>query len=127
MFSRRSIVDFQGVIRNKLDLLCEKIAQYKAIGRTFSLLDAWTCFAGDVITEYCFGTSYDHLQSPNFKENFHETLMAVSEAGHLTLQFPWIHPLMRAMPDWFVSKTRPLLRLLKVFQRVSATRGKLRQ
>jgi hypothetical protein len=59
MFSKRAIVNFQPVIREKLELLCKYIAKYKDTGSVFNVLDAYVAFAGDVITEYAFGIGYN--------------------------------------------------------------------
>lgn len=53
---------------------------------------AWNAYAGDVITQYSFGFNYNHLGSDDFEKSFHDAFMAVSEFGHLTLQFPWMTP-----------------------------------
>lgn len=91
-FSKRNIGEFQSVIREKVELLCKNIAKCKSNGKEFRLNIAFSAFAGDVITQYALGMCYDHLDSPGFTESFHEAFMAVSEFGHVALQFPWVHP-----------------------------------
>ena len=44
---------------------------------------------------------------------------AASETGLVTLQFPWMWPIMNNLPDWLVLKMNPLLALLFKCQRVS--------
>jgi len=119
LFSKKRISEFQPVIRRKLDILCSKINSYAQSGGYFKLDRAWTAFSGDVITEYVFGRSYHHLDSPNFEETFHEPFMAASEAGHMTLQFKWLFPLMNSLPDSIVLKIQPLLYLIIQLSRVS--------
>ena len=92
MFSKRSIAKFEPVIRDKVKLMCKGIAATKQTGDILVLSNAFNAFAGDVITEYCFGFCYNHLESPGFKDNFHPAFMAVSAFGHLALQFPLMHP-----------------------------------
>ncbi len=112
LFSKKRISDFQPVIREKLDILCGKIDQYIASGGHFALNRAMTAFSGDVITTYVFGQSYQHLESADFKETFHDPFMAASEAGHMALQFKWIYPMMEALPEWLVLKMQPLIYLI---------------
>ncbi len=38
--------------------------------------------AGDVICEYAFGFSYNHLESPDFEESFHDAFLAVTKFGN---------------------------------------------
>jgi hypothetical protein len=56
-FSKRSIVDFQPVICEKLESLCDKIAKYaEGNGEQVLCLNyAWSAWAGDLITEDAFG------------------------------------------------------------------------
>jgi hypothetical protein len=57
---------------------------------------------------------------PGFSENYYEPMHAACESGMLTLQFPWLWPLMNSLPDAIVLKLQPLLYMLIKFQRVSA-------
>jgi hypothetical protein len=94
MFSKRSILDFQPVIREKLEILCDKIAKYaEGDGEQILCMNyAWSAWAGDLITEYAFGFCYNHLESPGFQESFHEAYMEMTGFGHVAVQFPWVHP-----------------------------------
>jgi hypothetical protein len=78
-----------------VDNLCNKLATYKDSGEPVNMVNAFSALAGDVITDYSFGFGYDSLESTDFKENFHAAFMAVSEFGHVALQFPWVHPVRR--------------------------------
>ncbi|KIW33393.1 hypothetical protein, variant [Cladophialophora immunda] len=121
-FSKRSIVNYQPFIREKIQRLCTKLEQYKEDGRILAINHAFSALAGDVICQYCFGLCYNHLESPNFEESFHDAFMAVSAFGHTTLQFPWVTPLLNALPDSIVDKMNPALHMLLVlkkdFQRI---------
>jgi hypothetical protein len=92
LFSKRSILSFQPVIRDKVEILCKTIAQYKDNGRVLAVNKAFSAFAGDVICEYAFGFCYSHLESPDFEESFHDAFMAMSEFSHVAIQFPWVTP-----------------------------------
>lgn len=102
MFSRKKIVDFQPVIREKVTKLCQKITVFHNEDREFNFGAACQAFTGDVITEYAFANCSNHLDVPNFTETFHDSLMAASEAGHLALQFPIMHKLMDSLPESLV-------------------------
>ncbi|OAL26401.1 hypothetical protein AYO22_04319 [Fonsecaea multimorphosa] len=108
-FSKRSIVDFQPVIRQKIELLSKKLREYKAKDNPVVLSEAFPAFAGDIITEYSFGICYNHLDSPDFSESFHAAFMAVGGFGHVAVQFPWFHPLLNSLPHGFVRKMQPAL------------------
>jgi hypothetical protein len=90
LFSKRAIVNFQPVIREKLGILCKHIARCKESGSVFNV-DAYAAFARDVISKYAFGTGYDHLDLTDFWTSFHDAYMAMSEFSHIAVMFPWIH------------------------------------
>ena len=91
MFSKRAIVNFQTIAREKLEILCNHIAKYKESGSVFNILDAYAAFAGDVITEYAFGIGNDHLDLLDFRGSFYDAYMAMGEFWHVAVMFPWIH------------------------------------
>lgn len=117
LFSKRSIVNFQPIIREKLQILCGKFAQYTEDGRILPIGEAFSAFAGDIITQYSFGFCYNHLESPNFSESFHEAFLAVSAFSATSLQFPWILPLLNSLPDSVAVKFNPPLHMLLVLRR----------
>jgi cytochrome P450 len=94
MFSKRSLLAFQPVVRNKLEILCDKIAQCAEGNgdKVLNLSYAWSAWTGDLICEYSFGFCYNHLESPDFKVSFHEPFIATTGMGHFAVQFPWLHP-----------------------------------
>jgi len=96
MFSKRSIAKFEPVIIDKVELMVKGISEAKNTGEVLVLSNAFSALAGDVITEYCFGFCYNHLDSPGFKNNFHPAFMAVSAFGHLAMQFPLMHPVSKS-------------------------------
>lgn len=120
-FSKKRIVEFQPVIREKVDKLVHKLMQFHDKAAEIDWHKAMTAYVGDVISEYSFGRSYDHLESPGFSENYFEPMHAACESGMLTLQFPWLWPLMNSLPDAIVLKLQPLLYLLIKLQRVGAS------
>ena len=122
-FSKKRITEFQPVIRKKIDKLCQKIAEFHDKDSEFHWHKAMTAYAGDVISEYSFAKSYDHLDSPNFSETWYEPMHAACESGALTLQFPWLWRLMNSLPDAVVLKLQPLLYMLIRLQQV-CTRSK---
>ncbi|KAK5196121.1 hypothetical protein LTR99_008070 [Exophiala xenobiotica] len=110
-FSKRKIMDFQPVIRAKLDTLCSKIAEYAGTDRVLPLHRAWTALTGDVVTEFCFAKAYHHLDSPDFEETFHEPMHAACESSSVLMQFPWLWPIMNSLPDWLVVRVEPKMHM----------------
>lgn len=119
-FSKRKIMDFQPVVQAKLKKLCSKIEDYAATGSVLPLHRAWTAYAGDIITEFCFAKAYDHLESPDFKETFHEPMHAVCQSSTVLMQFPWLWPIMNSLPDWLVVRLEPTMHMHIQVQQVSS-------
>lgn len=61
----------------------------------------------DIISEYSFAKSYDHLDSPEFEETLHEALVAIYVTGHFALHFPVVFPILDMLPEWVVSWGKP--------------------
>lgn len=102
-------MDFQPVVRSKLNKLTIKIEEYVNTDRVLPLHRAWTAFSGDIVTEFCFANAYDHLDSPDFKDTFHEGMHAACESSNVLMQFPWLWPIMNSLPDWLVLKLEPTM------------------
>jgi cytochrome P450 len=109
LFSVKRISDFQPVIRAKTQKLCEKLAEYQKDGRVLPLNRAWMALTTDIITQYAFAKSYDHLNSPNFQAPLQEALVVCDTTGHFALHFPIVFPILDMLPDWFVIKVQPVL------------------
>jgi hypothetical protein len=88
--------------------------------RIFDLGLAFTVFAADVITEYCFGRTLDLVHSPDFAADWVEMVAAPSELSHLVKQCPWIVPVFRRFPQRIVRLIAPGVALLYEIQDVCA-------
>ena len=51
-FSRRSILNFENVVQEKVQLLCDGIAKCKESGEVVTISDGFAAFSGDVVTQY---------------------------------------------------------------------------
>jgi hypothetical protein len=109
MFSMKRISEFEPVIQEKTQKRCGIIEKYQQNGTILSLSRAWMALTTDVITEYAFAKSYNHLDSSNFDNVYHEALIAIYQVGHLALHFPIVFPILDSLPDWFVLKVQPVL------------------
>ncbi|CRG88438.1 hypothetical protein PISL3812_05468 [Talaromyces islandicus] len=108
-FSAKRIVDFQPVIRAKVEKLSRKLVDYASDGRVLPLSRAFMALTTDIITEYAFAKSYDQLDSPDFEDTLHDALVAIYTTGHFALHFPVVFPILDSLPDWLVTKMEPRL------------------
>jgi hypothetical protein len=81
--------------------VCSKIAKYKENEEVIKLQYMWSAFACDVVTTYAFGYNNDQVGSEDFRDNLHDAFLALSEFGHLALQFPWITPVSKVNQSMF--------------------------
>ena len=75
-------------MHEKVEKLSQRVAAYVDSRRILAFNDAFNSFAGDVISSYCFGFSYNQLESPDFRDSFHAAYEAVRKFAHFGLQFP---------------------------------------
>jgi len=61
--------------------------------------------------------SWDHLSSKDFSPLWCQTIKSTAESGHVLKQFPFLFPIIRAMPDWLLGLLQPGMLLLLNFQR----------
>ncbi|KIX97625.1 uncharacterized protein Z520_06403 [Fonsecaea multimorphosa CBS 102226] len=112
LFSRARIVDLQTIIRQKINLLLERIREFRDEEKVLPINRAFMALTGDVVMEYCFSMAYDHLKLPNFEKTLHEPFMAASISGHLSLQCPWVPKLLFSLPESVLVKIEPLYALV---------------
>lgn len=109
-FTPAKVTDFQTVIRTKVDRLCTILQQdfANSPGNNVVAMDrAWVALTTDIITEYSFAKSYDHLENPRFHECLHEALMAIYTTAHLNKHFSFVPSLLDALPEWLVKLVNP--------------------
>lgn len=112
MFSDKRITDFQPMIRSKIDTLCRKL--YSAAtahdgSRPVRINRAWTALVTDIITEYAFARSYDHLEEPDFGATLDDSLKVIYATGQAAVYIPIIFPILSILPDALVVKISPAL------------------
>ena len=102
-------------VQEKIETLCSRLVKHMESGQPANMRLAYSALTGDIITQYCFGFCYNHLESAGFEEAFHEAFGAVAAFGHVALQFPWIHPVLRRMPDsWNIAMNPSLAKMLQL-------------
>ncbi|KAL3296583.1 cytochrome p450 family protein [Colletotrichum asianum] len=105
-FAANKIVEFESVIKTKVDDLCRKLAA-SADGEVVKLDRAFVALTTDTITQYAFGESYDHLDSPGFEKTLYEAFRTIHSVGALGQQFSSVFKILNALPLWFVKATQP--------------------
>ncbi|KAF2868115.1 cytochrome P450 [Massariosphaeria phaeospora] len=120
MFSRRSIIDFIHIIHRHIDTLSTRMQEFEAGQQPMNLTLAFPALTGDIIMDYFFGFNNGQLKNPQF-ESFHEAFMKIGSTGHLATQFPFILPMMNAIPHSITERLQPAAKPLLQFKREMAT------
>lgn len=119
-FSKKSVNELMPVIQAKIDQLCARLEGFKGTGASVNMVHAYSAFTVDVITEYMFARSLDHLKASDFDPSWHEAIMTVSRMFNLAYQFPLTVTLTRLVPEWFVKAYIPSMSVLPELARVIA-------
>lgn len=107
-FSVARINDFQSTIHAKINKLCKILESQYADNDVVALLDrAWTALTTDIITEYAFARSYNHLDNLGFQETMHESLIAIYSITKLAMQFPIVFTVLDNLPGFIVRRFKP--------------------
>ncbi|KAK8090351.1 cytochrome p450 protein [Apiospora hydei] len=71
----------------------------------------------DVITRYAFDTSYGCVEDPGWKHEWPRAMVESTKICHVNKQFPWLIPVMRAVPEGVIGVLSPAVLLLIKFQK----------
>lgn len=109
-FSVAKINGFQPAIHEKVDKLCTIIDNQYANQDVVVRMDrAWMALTTDIIMDYAFAKSYNHLDSQDFKETMDESLIAIYSMTKLAMQFPIIFTILDRLPDSLIRQFKPKL------------------
>jgi hypothetical protein len=107
------------LIRAFIEELCQRFEQFRVTGEPVNTLHAYAALTTDIITSYCFGTSYGCTKDPHWKWEWPQAMVESTQAVHINKQFKWLFPMMQATPEWLVKKINPSVMQIIDFQKVS--------
>lgn len=93
-------------------MLCERLAQALNEGTILELCAVFVALTTDVISDYCFGESYEYLLQRDFKKDWKETMETLAEGGVFRRTVPWLVRLMQRLPHASVLRLMPTMKLL---------------
>jgi Cytochrome P450 len=117
-FSKQAIARLQPMLTFMVEKLCGRIEEFRKSGQPMAMRQVYMCLTTDIVTLYALNRSWNHLDSPDFSPVWVETIKATAAAGHIMKQFPWIFPVIRALPRCVVGAMNPGMLLLLDFQEV---------
>jgi cytochrome P450 len=117
-FSKRSISTIEPLIFSKVELLCRRFEDAIKTKEVIRLDAAYMALTMDIIAQYAYGHSYNHLAEGDFKVSWKESILSVSSNGAFLRQFPWALPIMNAIPLSVLQKINPPASALVEWQRM---------
>ena len=103
-FSKQSVERVQPLIQTKVDTLCERIAEYQAVGKPAIMMHAYSSLTADIISDYTFPEGYNFLDRPEFSHELLDGLMSLGTMCHFIKQFNWLVPILDFMPMWLAQR-----------------------
>lgn len=119
LFSKQSISRLEPTINEMIEKLCFRLSEFKQSGQPVNMKLAYSCLATDVVTLYAFNKCWNYLDHPEFSPEWCATVRATADMGNLTKQFPFLFPVMGALPDMIIGLIFPGMLLLINWRRVS--------
>lgn len=116
-FAKRSVVRLEPRIADKVDTLCTRLADASRTGSVLELNVVFMALTMDVITEYCYGKSYNYLLEPDFKREWKETLEKLFEDAAFRRTVPWMTYMMQRIPQSYILKLVPNLESLITWEK----------
>ena len=116
-FSKQSIRNYSTVIQAAVDKLCFKLQERSKFGKPVNLLHAYSAMTGDIVTGYCFPEAYGLLDKPDCGADFHELFSSGLANVHILKHFPFLLPLLLALPERLVQILVPDLAAIFQWQR----------
>ncbi|KAK8139345.1 Cytochrome p450 [Apiospora sp. TS-2023a] len=120
-FSKQAIAQHvEPQIRSLLAQMCarfESMKQGTGSGEVLDVMRPYAALTTDVITRYAFDTSYGCVEDPVWRYEWPRAMVEGTKSCHLNKQFPWVVPLMRAVPEGIVGIVSPAVLQLINFQK----------
>ncbi|GIJ90380.1 hypothetical protein Asppvi_009334 [Aspergillus pseudoviridinutans] len=106
-FSRKAIKNLEPLIDNKLAQL-QKRFQAAYLDSTVLHLDvAFSALVSEVVTHYCYGSSYGFLENDDFSSSITSAIDAISCSAPINKLLPSLATLARLLPEWIMTKFQP--------------------
>ncbi|KAM0805978.1 cytochrome P450 [Usnea florida] len=108
-FSKASVYQLEPTVQTIVEKLESRLNAIRGSGTVINLVDVFVSLTADIIVQYAFAKPYNLIDSPDFAPFWHKGMMDGSEASHTFKQFGWLEPMVRRIPQGFVTMMSPQL------------------
>ncbi|KAH6662817.1 cytochrome P450, partial [Halenospora varia] len=98
MFSKREVNDFEPMIHEKVELLCQEMQKQLSGTQPTEMRTNYLALTTDTLCSYAFEDSLDLLKHRKKAINWQKTIKAVAVLTPLARQFTWIIPVALKLP-----------------------------
>ncbi|MCJ1432263.1 hypothetical protein MMC27_001619 [Xylographa pallens] len=106
-FSKQNIRRLEPVIRSRVEKLCSRFKEAQKGGEPVNVRNAYSALTTDIISDYCFGSSFDLLGRADFAPEHYEAMISTTLPSHAFKQFGWLFPLLDSFPLWLTRLLNP--------------------
>ncbi|KAL0575627.1 hypothetical protein V5O48_006352 [Marasmius crinis-equi] len=106
LFSRRSILKLEGFIQQSVDTFISRLLSHK---EPLDLNQAIRSLSTDIITSYCFATSFNTLDYPGFEHPMIAAQRIILKHLWIQKHFPAVFRLPSLLPRWLVLRLTPAI------------------
>lgn len=108
-FSKQRVNTLQDLIWRHVEKLCTRLEEYGRADKPVPTRDAFGCLTADIIIEYSMGVQQKALEDPDFAPMFTQAVKAFAELAVVLKQAPWLHRVIRAIPQSWLASSSPQL------------------
>lgn len=118
-FSKASVRNVEPIIKNSLHKLLLRMEQAGKTGEIMPMIYVFKAATSDIITKYAFGNSTNFMDLDNYNMPFFQAIEQTFLLSPACMHFPWLGPLMEALPPSITTRLTPGLADMWKFREVS--------
>ncbi len=118
-FSKTSVRNVEPIIKNSLHKLLSRMEMAGKIGENMPMIYVFKAATSDIITKYAFGNSTNFMDLDDYNMPFFKAIEQTFLLSPACMHFPWLGPLMEALPPSVTKAITPGLADMWKFREVS--------
>ena len=121
-FSKTSVRGVEPFIKNSLGKLLSRMEKASETGERMPLIYVFKAATSDIITAYAFGKSTNFMDLDDYNMPFFQAIEITFLTSPALMHFPWLGPLMEALPQSITKVLMPGLAGMWKLREVSSFR-----
>ncbi len=121
-FSKQNVRRLEPVLQRCLHKVLGRLDGNVKSGKPIAMDLLYSATTSDIISDYCFGESYDNLDKEDLNQHFFSAFHEAGKGYHFACWNPWLVPTMTALPQNIVTLLMPQIQVFLDLVDVSALR-----